>query len=634
MKRMLPKSFSVCLVLVFMFYMLFVPNAFASSKDLSDKKINSNLSEMLYKVALDDVIHVSIWFNDIDHNVIKEKTKEQFEITKSRGSLDTSAIKILDNDIDEKIIDVFRDDTYADDVQNIIEIKRAFSVRTYKIYNQQQKDKIMKTVSLDEESIVYVSSLAPNIEAYLTKDQICELAKSDFITDIYAVDEGYCSINVLGETETRTTSLENDYSEHIYTMTGLNTTRDAFGFTGKNVKIGVFDESCLEETYLEEHYDAVVDVQSYPNATYEYNKNHTYNILSIISGYKENGEELFEGGVPDAEIYIANQYDNYYPYSWKSCVEWLVGVKMCNVINMSRHAEYGEAYNEYGNNAKWIDHIIAVHNVHFVMATGNCPGENYIRDVTLAYNAIAVGSVDKEGDVEPESAYSMWSQGPYKPEVVAPGTNINLPSSNGEVYGTSYAAPLVTCAVAQMCEASAILKYNPSLMKAVIMSGAKRNSDMVHIPLSEVGGTDISLARDCGVGLLYVPNCYTSFVTNGYYMTGTMSPYSTLVTKNVRVNRTGKLFRVVVSWEKLDMLDEENSNTSSTVTTQLLDQFYLTVTTPSGNSYTSFYEYDNKQVVSFITEETGNYTISLSRYSTENSGQIVGYGISCSLVNN
>ena len=165
------------------------------------------------------------------------------------------------------------------------------------------------------------------------------------------------------------------------------------------------------------------------------------------------------------------------------------------------------------------------------------------------------------------------------------------------------------------------------------MSGAKRNSYMVgEIPLSVEGGTSISLAHDYGVGLLFVPNCYTSFVTNAYYKTGTLLPSNTSVTKTVNVTRTDKLFRVVAAWDKTVTVGDGHLGNVVSAGSEVLDKFQLKVTSPTGKTYSSSYLYDNKQVVAFITKETGTYTISLVRNSSQNSGKNIEYGISYSLL--
>ena len=111
-----------------------------------------------------------------------------------------------------------------------------------------------------------------------------------------------------------------------------------------------------------------------------------------------------------------------------------------------------------------------------------------------------------------------------------------------------------------------------------------------------------------------------------------MSPYSTLVTKDISVTQTNKLLRVIAAWDKVVTLDGNHSSNGTEASEFDLDLFMLTVTTPSGKKYKSYYPYDNKQAVAFMTTERGTYTISLTRNPAENSDKIIKYGISCSIV--
>lgn len=150
MKKSLLKGLSVCLVLICILSMLLSPSVNAISKSISKEKINPRLSEVLSETDSKDTVQVSIWFDDIDQDGIIDKTKQSFVKAKSRSSSDTSAIEILDIDTDVDSIDAFRDDTYAGDVQEIIEIKRSYLASAYKDYNNQQKEKIIDKLSLPE----------------------------------------------------------------------------------------------------------------------------------------------------------------------------------------------------------------------------------------------------------------------------------------------------------------------------------------------------------------------------------------------------------------------------------------------------------------------------------------------------
>ena len=147
MKRLLIKSLSLCLILCCIISISSTINIFAETKTLSNQIIDQFLLQKLTEMASEDSIQVSIWFDDIDHNSIKNSAKEQFENRRSKKSLDISATKILDNDVD---INDFRDDRYIDDVQEIINIKRNISANTYYEYNTRMRDVLVKDLCVPE----------------------------------------------------------------------------------------------------------------------------------------------------------------------------------------------------------------------------------------------------------------------------------------------------------------------------------------------------------------------------------------------------------------------------------------------------------------------------------------------------
>ena len=247
----------------------------------------------------------------------------------------------------------------------------------------------------------------------------------------------------------------------------------------------------------------------------------------------------------------------------------------------------------------------------------------------MAYNSITVGCCDSDGNISSYSSYNNTATKQYKPDLVAPGKNIVLPSTRNSSTdnpsawsGTSLSAPIVTSAVAQLCEASSVLKYNPILMKSAILAGSKIT-----------GGMSISttLNRQYGAGMVNVLNSYGCIVTKGNYASGTISTSTSTVTHTMNINaRANQVIRVSAVWEKPNTISGTHS--SGTIISPSIDIFSIKITDPNNTEYTSYFAYDNKNVVSFVASGGGNYTIQLIRQGTAVSNNI-RYGIVASVQN-
>ncbi|MGN0475850.1 MAG: S8 family peptidase, partial [Ruminococcus sp.] len=343
-------------------------------------------------------------------------------------------------------------------------------------------------------------------------------------------------------------------------------------------------------------------------------------VADIIAGqYKNsNGEIEYKGIVPSAKLYLANAGENQQIFKYKTSFEYLAS-QGCSVINMSRYV--GEdPKSTYGDTAKWIDSFIQRYNINVIMSAGNITtGGTGVTSGKMSYNSIVVGSCDKDGLIASDSCYSSSNTKAYKPDLTAYGVNVNIPTRPFGVSGTSCAAPMVTGLVAQMCQLSATLRANPTLMKAVIVNSTKRSASMQSNNCMSLPNTvSYPLEHKYGVGIMFAPYAYVMVHDNSYFGYGTLSSTETSTTFSKQITKaTNKLVRIVAT-VKNDYPELP------------LETIRLQVTDPNGNTYTSQYQYDNKQVVVIKPGISGVYQINLVRLNGTNYN--LSYAISYNVI--
>lgn len=590
--------------------------------------IESTLEEQLEGISDSERVDVSVWVKDINQDEVKEKTKktlmkengfskEQLEIT------DTDFLASDVNNFDVEKISKIDTAVSADESEIIIEEEREISSEMY----EENNSNIFDSFNIDDNNLIYSCKYAPNILMSLTKNEIHSLCQNENVVEIYYYDRE--AENLRNEdnfdTSTAASNLANNYnfSTKQYEVTGLDTMRDVLGYTGDGIKIGIIDYpfavSDEIDYFINDPFElyycasgAIVDAYT----------SHGNAMASIIAGYYYNEEtdDEFVGAVPDAKLYATSGID------FRAALEVLIenGV---NVINSSMIFG-GDGNNNYGDTAKWIDHIISMHSVSYVASAGNS-GENKVGSGQMAYNSITVGCCDFDGEISSFSSYNNTATKQYKPDLLAPGVDFVLPSTRDSSTdtpsawgGTSLSAPIVTSVVAQLCEASSVLKCNPILMKAAVLAGAKITGDM---------SISTTLNRQYGAGMVNVLNSYGSIVTRGNYASGTIPSALGTISNSMDINaRANQVIRVAAVWEKLNTITGTHS--SGTIISPGVDKFKVQITTPDGYVYNSYFDYDNKNVVSFVASSGGNYTIKLLRQGgTVNNN--IRYGIVASVQN-
>lgn len=634
----------------------------------ADDKLESVLKEKLDRMDDDDKIDVSVWVTDIDRAAVKEKTASELEEAIEEQKINRAALSLLEEEAKQAQIRPV-DDTakifslstgklkafspensitaVSDaDCQYYIETERAVSSDLYQEQNKvifdrlfpKQRQAIFESAAQKQPEILYACRYAPNIMMRLTKAQVYSMIESDEVLEVYLCEQPSEPPEetdfVLSDEDTSAQAYDN-LSTVWQDVTGTSYLRDTLGMDGTGVKVGHCENGVPEFSNVTgvNCFAHMLDAENPDNnkikvaADVNGSDGHATYTASLIVG-KLGG---YQGIVPNAELYCAGLYSKE-KIAEKEGIEALV-CEGVNVINCSYYFSYNNpiSNNKYGDKAKWLDHIAVDHHVTLVISTGNY-GSAGIPNHNMSYNAILVGNLDTKDTIDLSddelqmsydkngneilgscSSYSNNTQGPFKPDLVAPGAFAACPyspsASNG---GTSAAAPVVTGAVAQLMQADPYLKTRPDLVKALLLCGTTHMSQN-----SNTGNASPAMDRRLGSGMLNVRNSYMALSTSSYpkYYTGTYGfEDNTQYHKTVLVNRPCDTLRIALTWNKTnsyksisDHIYEGNLGMAS------LTRLKLTVVTPEGKTYHSISMTGNVQLISLPEPVLGTYHIYIDR---------------------
>lgn len=469
---------------------------------LQSTKIQSELKETIRSATLNQKIPVWIWMKPIDDKIIDQILTTEYQMNPSiyeneerfnaiikpeivqqveaEKGVTAAHLSISNADADGKII------TPIDiAVQNELKRYRETKLSTIKSqYSTQNNTFIDQFVRDDQENpILYNSDYSSTIIAELSASEITNVLSSPLVEEVSLYTEAVTE-------PTMDTALK-QAGVYCEGGSGYDIPDGRLGFSGLGTKIGILETA---GGYLGAKYDSSAPLLSTNNkihfventlngstpVNYEVT-DHATIVTSIIAGKVTiYNSKIYKGVAAGAEVYQT-------PTATMS--DALTGFQVLvnngvDVINASIGSDTLDDYSYYD---KEIDRLIANTGVAFVVGAGN-EGETtgYVTSPAKALNAITVGNAKTKlsGSYQLGTPYSINSKSSYaeinylpnKPDIVAPGTNINCLIKNNYLScnsGTSLSAPVVTGIISQMIQAQYSLRGKPTEMKAVLLYGAE-----------------------------------------------------------------------------------------------------------------------------------------------------------------
>lgn len=484
------------------------------------EKITDELTEKIDENA-DDTFPVYVWLRDID----TEAALSAMPATMSARTVSGDEAS----------------------VQEYIEQKREVLSEAYSSYNNSFVDSFFGNSAVEATSnatyrttgtqnvelptVEFVSEYTPFCLMNLTADQIYAMVEDERVAEIGFVPE----VEYVPQADMGAASVQGDY------------VRDTNGYTGEGAIVGILEAEGLPDTSL----PVLSGADITPNGTVtQVTSDHASRVTAIICGQEVGGVTI--GMAPDCKVYVTytdvpeDASPSTQQAEFMKQMEWLIKQGV-HVINLSLSATHDvNTRGTYTLIDRWVDHIDMNHDVLVVSAAGNKKydlDDLYVTPPAMAYNGITVGAyndmdtLNQDDDrMRDASRYMEEEQDPNaietiapraeKPDLIAPGSNISVPGISVIVDeddeedptkgddGTSFAAPFVTGAVAQMIDAKPELASQPGILKAALLASAFRR-------LSVGNGDLISDDTDCfydrvGAGKLDAKNAIYVIMSGNY----------------------------------------------------------------------------------------------------------------------
>lgn len=616
----------VCLVLITSFLCLTLISGVAL--DVSSEKLSSYLVETLATMRNDDELEVTVFFKEMNDNGLRDQVISKYgkdiNIYEDENRFYSEVvpnIKVGNETIKSLVskseisIDNFSLDNEKSTLN--IELRKSINKEIIKEMNEyvsnrrEARSDMMKQYLekyksfFNSEDIVFSSEFIEMLIVRLNKSEILELSNNPYVESIhYSENDGG------QEAWVAPLLIEADST----TGTGSINYNNGSGYDGTGITIGIIESNGTaydsnDYNLKDAHRSRKLAFVSTDGVTLTGSNIHSTLVTAIICGKKVTVQNrIYEGLARGSQVYqtAISSNEQTMGQEFYRAVEKLTSNPFnVNIINFSGGLGNGDKYSEYD---KAVDKYVEDYKIVFVKSAGNTSG-----DVTApgkAFNAITVGCLEaKTGSGMPSSPFGLKSDSawyeedylPNKPDVVAPGTKITLPTTATSQCeytdgGTSFAAPVVSGVAAQLMQSDAMCIANPNYVKNLIMNGA--SNDLI----SETEVAYGELLEKTGAGLV---NAVDSFGTksNKYFetilYTYTNRNYETI--HDVYLKK-GQTIKIVLSYNK-----EENIF----LTNEYRNNLDLRLAQTAGNVVHAVSESTNNnvEIIEFKATSSGTYNI-------------------------
>lgn len=459
----------ILLILAMLCSFLALPvSAAAEAEAAALAKIDPALLEKMETASPDEKIPVAIWYTDIDQDNVDKLTVDKVGFTQDDIALtyEMPSTKLI-SDLEKG------EDGAADEMQAYLKRTEAKREKERKRTNEyimtrrefsrekynDKSDKVVKDISINEKDIVFKSQYAPMITANLTISQI------ENITNVNVIDKIYYNTSYLHSETTLMSVSSNNPNVNYETQVDIiketvnqKKVVNELNLDGSGIYVGVAEDGgeTINDTEFNDNVHHIGSVS--------YSSNHITEVTKRIVGN-------ISGFAPKATAFCTSlDYDD---------MELLLSYKDDNgngihILNISYAYTYADGTIDYLPIDKWINHVVAQHNVTVVAAANNSGSSNgAISSPGLAHNVITVGAYhpgpdyltftyDKSDDSMAQASSYNNGSCTQKPDVVMPGGS------------TSYAAPHLTGAIALMFQLKPSLATYPQAVKAIVLASCHR----------------------------------------------------------------------------------------------------------------------------------------------------------------
>lgn len=515
--------------------------------------------------------------NDVD---VSEKVRFEGigKITSETSS--EIATRINSNEIDKTILMIEIDNPYnesvdrPDDSDITLEEAQALLKKqrnNVKNFYSRTNEDIMKKLDLSNFDIEFrIDKYAPFIVGEFNRDLTSEdieniytLAESDEISVIYVKSENVVESEI-------TDALDAIDATNIVTNSSTN---------GDGIVIGILDVGIVDEDNSsfdgvdltirrEWWYNEDVDNHATMVAICALSVAPAASILSVQSDGEPSGE-----------------------------IEWMLDNGV-NVINMSFGYPTESEFGDYTSESAYCDYIARNNWVTFTGSAGNRGSSDALVTAPNGYNTITVGASSATNTARRTTSSYKENFDINFPNLVAPGSDISVPTFPETSSGTSLAAPLVAGAAAVLMQDTPILVDYPEHLLSILMASTSRMARYAQA----AGFND-----EVGTGLLNLENALIAVDNRTSFNVANDNVGDFVSTKEVYLSKGATIRIAFVSLVN----NGNNANTS------LVTNYDLYLVDNNDNTLVSNLGTHNNEFVEYTASASGYYTIKIKQQSAK-----------------